>query len=323
MDLKVFSHIISNRCNVIHSTNKIVYMAILGSHLHGTNNADSDYDVKGVFIPDKKFLLTGGRINGLNFKLPEMNADVEMWTIQRYKELLSKNEANAIDLLFSYGNPKCVLMKEDDFCNNILRHPEKIINMNKIKNSPFIKYSYNQYCRYFTKGERINELQKILIFLSLYPNNITLGSIREVLTKRTIMEEVQLKNNSPGFKLHGKYFSTSLDVGYLKKWIDTTLNKYGKRTVDSSENENIDYKSLSHAIRGLLQIEELIETGYIKFPLKQCELLKSIKTGKINKNEVQSFYDNKLMEIQEKELRYPNYKFDEKHFNNTILEYYP
>ena len=48
-------------------------------------------------------------------------------------------------------------------------------------------------------------------------------------------------------------------------------------------------ESLSHAIRVLLEIKELLDTGNIQFPLKDKDFLLDIKLGKGRKKRYMNF----------------------------------
>jgi hypothetical protein len=64
----------------------------------------------------------------------------------------------------------------------------------------------------------------------------------------------------------------------MKEFLDKLISikkQYGDRAESSSKG--IDYKSLSHAVRVILECEELIDTGHIKFPLEYAPFIKSIK----------------------------------------------
>ena len=54
-------------------------------------------------------------------------------------------------------------------------------------------------------------------------------------------------------------------------------NQFGNRARASVDG--VDWKSLSHAFRIINEVEELLDTNFIKFPLQQKEYIYSIKKG--------------------------------------------
>ena len=91
-----------------------------------------------------------------------------------------------------------------------------------------------------------------------------------------------------------------------------------QRTIDASDGN--DWKALSHAIRVLLEIKELLDTGSIQFPLKDKDFLLDIKLGKVERKDIDEFFNKELSEIlervQKNELKW---KYDEEFWNNFIL----
>ena len=55
-----------------------------------------------------------------------------------------------------------------------------------------------------------------------------------------------------------------------EKLIQKYIDKYSQKT---------DWKAASHSLRIALEVEELLETGFIKFPLKDADKIREIKMG--------------------------------------------
>jgi predicted nucleotidyltransferase len=58
------------------------------------------------------------------------------------------------------------------------------------------------------------------------------------------------------------------------------MRRYGARAEEAERNEGLDFKALSHALRALDQMEELLQTGKIVFPLRGREELVAVKEGR-------------------------------------------
>jgi len=64
---------------------------------------------------------------------------------------------------------------------------------------------------------------------------------------------------------------------------------------------------LSHSLRALLEAKEIEETGHLSFPLKDAELLRDIKEGKIEREEVERLIEdlkNKKPETPKRKIDY-------------------
>ncbi len=49
-----------------------------------------------------------------------------------------------------------------------------------------------------------------------------------------------------------------------------------------SENRNIDWKAVSHALRAAIQVKEILTQNKITFPLKEAPFLLQVKDGKLD-----------------------------------------
>tara|TARA_R110000744_G_scaffold170264_4_gene288431 strand:- start:1176 stop:1502 length:327 start_codon:yes stop_codon:yes gene_type:complete len=68
------------------------------------------------------------------------------------------------------------------------------------------------------------------------------------------------------------------------------LRRYGNRT-KSGVSVGLDTKALSHAVRALCQLEEIVTEGTITFPLKDRGHIMFIKNGTIPLNRVMEEID--------------------------------
>ncbi len=98
------------------------------------------------------------------------------------------------------------------------------------------------------------------------------------------------------------------------------LSRYGERSKKALDGS--DWKALSHAYRGIIQINELLDTGEIIFPLKEANLLKQIKNAEIPMEKVNSLISEGLQTVKTK-LDYAQHKRVDSNFvNETILNMY-
>ena len=70
--------------------------------------------------------------------------------------------------------------------------------------------------------------------------------------------------------------------------IKVDMGRFSERVKEAERNRGLDLKALSHALRSLMQMEELLTTGKIRFPLRGREELIGVKEGKIDRDRVES-----------------------------------
>ena len=73
----------------------------------------------------------------------------------------------------------------------------------------------------------------------------------------------------------GKKFRSTITVEYFAQKIRDMEAQFGNRSRSSAKG--VDWKALSHAVRVINEVEELLDDGFITFPLKNREYIKSIK----------------------------------------------
>ena len=93
----------------------------------------------------------------------------------------------------------------------------------------------------------------------------------------------------------GKKHIFNNNVQLLKKALENEISRYGKRS-NTGADKGIDSKSLSHCLRVLYELKEIVTTKDLKFPLKDAEYIKSVKTGEITDleevlNKIDELYD--------------------------------
>lgn len=354
----------------------IVYLSQFGSHLYGLNTENSDIDFRGIYIPSINDLILHKDKDEINTELeieiPKneisvtqlvddyrhitnipgrrlaeyKKVDVKLFSLQKFIQLCSKADTNALDLLFSV---------EDNFIEKYIEYNRnttesviwqlysnrsRLINTNRLE-SP-ITYAFKQATKYGLKGERLRVLQGILT----EANNYLSGKISRHITLSKFLDDYTYRNGKPIMNLHdyidGKHvkidvldnkgkeekylyvcgvqhqFNLELDT-FIER-IEEKINKEytSQRTIDAKDGN--DWKALSHAVRVLLEVQELMETGTIRFPLRQKDLLLNIKLGKIDREAVDEYFKEHLsglMECIEQDTL--GWKYDEDFWNKFIV----
>ena len=358
---------------------KLIYLSQYGSHLYGLNTENSDLDFRGVYIPNLDDII-------LKKDKDEINAEIELWEIkdsnkenptyyaeeptvlinswylrkvkvdakifslQKFIQLCSKADTNALDLLFSISRRTDIeqYMSLDNrpydhsysIFEQIFYNREKLINTDRLE-SP-ITYAFKQATKYSIKGERrqvmLNLLKDVSIYLSLdtTPADVPLSRfmtdfiyhdgtpvINQYIDGKHVKIDI-LDNKGKKEKylyVCGVQHQFNLELKRFAQRLEEKINKEytSQRTIDAADGN--DWKALSHAIRVLLEIKELLDTGNIQLPLKAKDFLLNIKLGKVERKDIDEFFNKELSEILERVQKNElSWKYDEGFWNNFILE---
>jgi len=314
--------IITKTNNLLKENNgKIIYLTLTGSHLFGLNNPNSDIDIKGLYMPsvnDTKIYkpeFIDLSTNNSDSKNTKDDFDIDLMSIYKFFNLLKVGDTNAYDMLFSMFSTHNILF-EDEKIISILRNNYKDLISSNSKS--FLSYVVAQTKKYGVKGERYKSLKfvydKLLKFMkdnNVNKKNNNISSFFPYILKHNLKYVSEIdrsaiqRRSGGGFYLNilNKQYGDTITFEYFLLKLKSRLNSYGDRSIQASEG--IDYKSLSHAYRIILQFEELIDTHFIHFPLTYRNTLLKIKNEDLSdfKNSYDNILrelDNKVIEIEEK-----------------------
>lgn len=265
---------------------KIIVEGIFGSKLYGTDNENSDSDYKGIFLPsfedcvlDRISKTISANTNNSNSsKNTKDDIDRMFFSLQYFGILCARGDMVAFDLLHTPDN-------KITFCDEIIW--TKIRNMRSKFYSKDIRgylgYIGKQVNKYGFKGSRVNQLQKsIEILKKLDPIDRVSSAWNELLSIENVRELKCEENQSRTTVLiSGKKFMQTTPVRIALECLEKEFGMIGTRALQAHENNNVDWKAVSHAYRVLFQLEELLDCGDITFPLKSADYLKAIKFGKL------------------------------------------
>ena len=313
---------------------QIIFKCIVGSKLYGTNNENSDTDIKGVFLPDLNDLILGKAPKHYTFssgskhdRNDKDDVDETYYSLQYFLELAAKGDTNAIDLLFAYTN-KNVVLQSSPIWEDLIKNIDKIITKNV---NAYVSYCKHQAFKYSVKGEKLNNFSMFEQFCEKYIKfNDGLATLKEAIEQEfclphypdfinNIIKNINVKEKMVfydgarfNFGDHcyiivaenKEAFIQISDVKFqLLDTVKTALYKvkkvigsYGKRAENAAAQNGADYKAISHCVRVLTQVEELLLDNKITFPLKNADFIKSIKF-----NETDMTYEQ-IMEYIEKKI---------------------
>jgi hypothetical protein len=104
-------------------------------------------------------------------------------------------------------------------------------------------------------------------------------------TGLTIGESMNQSKKMDTLKLNGREYLETTRLDHLIGALEKLVESYGTRTNEAAEKD-VDWKSLSHAVRVYQQVEEFLDTGFITFPRANVQQLIDIKEGRTSLEDV-------------------------------------
>lgn len=282
--------------------NKLIVKMKFGSHLYGTATAHSDVDYKGVFLPTREEVLLGKIPKCHNYtsgaegtKNTKDDIDIELYSLHYFIKLACDGQTVAMDMLHA---PQDMLIESSPIWKAIVENREKFYTKNL---KSFINYARRQASKYGIKGSRLSVVRTVLDLLEKEDPS---KKMREIWDELPELEHCyHVAPNPDGMKQYqvcGKYFQESAAIGYVIPVLQKFCNDYGGRARQASENKNIDWKAVSHALRSAYQTKEILTCKSITFPLKEAELLREVKEGKMDyMTEVVPLLESLMDEVEE------------------------
>lgn len=278
--------------------NKTLMMVQFGSHLYGTATPASDLDYKAVHVPDARSILlqrVQGSVNEQRHKASEgeknMPADVdsESYALHRYLELLTSGQTVAVDMLFAPIRSLLVCRQPWlEICNNRHRLLTK-------KSAAFVGYCRAQANKYGIKGSRVAAAQAASEWFAM--SVLRDGTTTKIGDCESAMRALLLPNHSENMEIVTKetakgheetYFQCCNRMVGFKNTVKEAATifariyeEYGKRARMAQDNQGIDWKALSHAVRVAHEAIELLESHEITFPLANAAHIREIKQGSL------------------------------------------
>lgn len=262
----------------------IVCLMRHGSHLYGLNTPNSDVDYKGVYIPDPVEAMLGLSKDHITVntsddctKNTKDDTDITLYSIGTFVKMLIEGETIAIDMI--HCNEENLI--ETSKAWDSLVQMRSLFYTKHIK--AFMGYVKKQAHKYGVRGSRINSLKQVISVLKPYKNDkLITGVLSNYATIKDI-EFVELHGNHSESKslmvVAGSKYYLNTPIKLVLESLEKKLVSYGKRAEEAANNEGVDWKAVSHAIRAGYQLEEIFTTGDLKYPLKDRKYLLSVKKG--------------------------------------------
>lgn len=270
----------------------LLFLTLFGSTLYGTETpGKSDVDIRGIFLPSQESLALNAAPKSLHYSTGSgerrntfADVDIDLWSIQHWLlKLLPAGDTGALDVLFSPSHVACTLFS-DSRLDAVFNTPLKLLDAKNGR--AYAEYSLGQAKKYGIKGSRIGALKNVYKWLlANSPSPAPDAKLRDIIESLAAecadsrFCSIELVQGEPAIQLCGKMHVGSIRIVEFLRRVESDMQRYGARAAEAEQNQGIDFKALSHALRALDQMEELLKTGRISFPLKNREELIAVKQG--------------------------------------------
>lgn len=291
--------------------NNLIVKMYFGSDLYGTvgydNNGNriSDADYKGIsFQSSKDFILNGIRkhveyssTGNNDSKNSSEDIDIEIYTIHGFLKHALDGQTVAMDMLHC---PDDKLIESSNTWSFIRENRSKFYSKNI---DSFISYALGQASKYGIKGSRLNDAKSVLDWIDfsialfgkdarLSQCDLTTFPTGEHISK-TVFNEFDTM-----FEVCNRKFQSTIKLSYAKDIVQKFYDNYGERAKKAANDENIDWKAISHAFRAAYQTKQLFSEGNIIFPLREADFLKQIKYGELSYKDVGPMLEDLIDEVK-------------------------
>lgn len=291
---------------------KTIVKTYFGSHLYGTSTPESDVDFKEIYVPHARDILTGNvkehmskNTNNTSSKNTKDDVDHELYSLKYFFKLAADGETVALDMLHT---PPSLVVKSD------LPVVWKYIQDNRSRfyttnMKSYLGYVRKQASKYGVKGSRLAVLRQALKrsneWGQYFDNGavIRLSHMKNVLPVGEFASWVETENEKTGkqtfYNLLDRKFQDTLTNKEFNAILVKLEENYGERARKAEANEGIDWKALSHACRGGLQLLEIYKTGDLVYPLQDAPFILDVKLGKHTFKTVQEFLEDIVDQVEQ------------------------
>lgn len=271
--------------------NRILEIRV-GSHLFGTDTEDSDLDLFGLFMPSNELLYGFQRCEEVDLGTVDKDdtgrntkdaIDRKLHDYRKFVKLAMQNNPNILHVLF-VNEPNVVFKDEGGFAERLLGKAHLFPHKGAFNR--FVKYADSQKHKMVIKPQNYAALQSGLSELEAWDNNKVIADV--------------VGSGSESFVDSGKgkhvrcgdlSFERGVFVKKAKRMIRERLSKASNRA-EMFVRHGFDLKFSSNLIHLLMEGIELMETGWIQYPLAYRQDILDVKNGKYSLEEIMGWSDD-------------------------------
>lgn len=279
---------------------KILMLTEFGSHLYGTNTEKSDRDYKGVYLPTMDMMMLGNIPNSISYNTSGDNTkntnddiDFQLFSIQYFIHQVCRGETVAIDMLHSSG--KSLVMTSDFW--EMFRQSRSMFYTKKLK--AFVGYAKTQSEKYCIKADKYQIASDFLEFLKQYDDNDRLSYFWSKLPETNYTYFLPSDDNTKvkKYMMCGKILQSTMSVKYAYEIVEVMVAEYGLRVRQTVNNERIDWKAISHALRACYEVRSIYMNGDIEFPLSEADFLLNVKNGEYQAEKIFDLLEELVQDV--------------------------
>lgn len=303
-----------------------MFKVVYGSKLYGTSTPTSDTDEKVVYLPALSDMLLGKKLTiykerfdaegnriGDGFTMPDNGVETEYFPLQTFVRDFVNGQTYALEMAYAFADQPGPV----NYAREMVR--EMVEKFSNAEVYSMVGFAMKQTFDYVRRGERLNAAKAVLeatqnvgvvaaAHLDQHDGDPRLDtvidgvSVLDRLAQATGLEtEVLVNGKKPqnSLKLNGRNYLESTTLSHFQTQVEKIVKQFGDRTNAAAETE-VDFKSLSHAVRVYQQAIELLDTGRITFPRPNAEFLLRVKQGKEDLEQVKRLLMALDDEVQEK-----------------------
>jgi hypothetical protein len=284
---------------------EIIISITYGSRLYGTETPESDYDFKSITLPSYKNTLLAKPLKVTRYKydeagnviaegvpVPARGYEAEHTPIQKFIKDYLSGQAYAVEIAYA-------VMQGYHYTNSAINFQSLCASLvYKFQHQNvqgMVGFAVKQTFDYVRRGERLNAAKALLSALdkiiadekectrldSIMSTGSTvlyyLAGSCSLPTGITVNASKELQT----IEINGRSYAESTALPHFKAAVEKLILQYGERSTAASETD-VDWKSLSHAVRVYEQVIELLNTSWITFPRPNAEQLLRFKQGKVS-----------------------------------------
>lgn len=314
---------------------------VFGSHLYGLNTPTSDKDYKGIFLPHPRDILLGKAPKTIDTSTGDKSSkntvddvDRQLYSLTKFISLACDGDTVALDMLHASDDK---LIANSEIWQYIRANRWRFYTTEL---TGLFGYVRKQAAKYGVKGSRLAALREVVDVLNDTQNEMVVKTPLCNTTHRVKVGDVShtfptnefcrfvtdttMKSGCQDFyEVLGRKFQSTITVAEMKKSVYKLWDEYGERARQAEANNGIDWKALSHALRGGMQLIQIYKDGDIVYPLPDSAFLKLVKAGGVPFTTVQEKLEEVMGEVERLAAvsKYPK-EVDREFWNDFIERVY-